>query len=61
MLKYFYSEQSEKFTFYRIPKVLFTDERFSALSSDSKILYGLMLDSMELSRKNGWVNKLNRV
>ena len=61
MFKYFYFEQSEQFTFYRIPKSLFTDERFSVLSSDSKILYGLMLDRMGLSRKNGWVDKLGRV
>ena len=61
MFKYFYSEQSEQFTFYRIPKTLFTDKRFSTLTSDSKVLYGLMLDRMGLSRKNGWVDKPNRV
>jgi Replication initiator protein A (RepA) N-terminus. len=42
MFKYYYSHQSEQFTFYRIPKALFTDERFLALLSDSKVLYGLM-------------------
>jgi len=61
MFEYYYSYQSEQFTFYRIPKSVFTDERFSALSSDSKILYGLMLDRMGLSRKNGWLDKLGRV
>ena len=61
MFKYFYSEPSEQFTFYRIPKSLFTDEHFSALSSGSKILYGSMLDRMGLSRKNGRVDELNRV
>ena len=60
-LKYYYAKQSEQFTFYRIPKSLFADERFSTLSSDSKILYGLMLARMGLSRKNGWVDKLSRV
>ena len=59
--KYYYAEQSEQFTFYRIPKSLFTDERFSELSSDSKVLYGLMLDRMGLSRKNGWIDRLCRV
>ena len=58
---YYYSKRAEQFVFYRIPKSLFTDEHFSALSSDSKILYGLMLDRMGLSRKNGWVDKLSRV
>ena len=47
--KYYYSEQSEQFTFYRVPKSLFMDERFLALSSDSKVLYGLLLDRMGLS------------
>ena len=59
--KYYYAEQSEQFTFYRIPKSLFTDERFSELSSDSKVLYGLMLDRMGLSRKNGWIDRICRV
>jgi len=60
MFEYYYSHQSEQFTFYRIPKSLFTDERFSTLSTDRKVLYGLMLDRMELSRKNSWVDKLDR-
>lgn len=58
---YFYPRQAEQFAFYRIPKLLFTDERFSGLSSEAKILYGLMLDRMGLSRKNEWVDPLNRV
>ena len=59
--QYYYSERAEQFVFYRIPKVLFTDERFSKLSSDAKVLYGLMLDRMGLSRKNGWADKQQRV
>ena len=59
--EYYYSRQAEQFTFYRIPKALFVDERFAGLSSDSKVLYGLMLDRMGLSRKNGWVDKQDRV
>ena len=61
MFEYYYSHQSEYFTFYRIPRSLFTDERFSSLSTDSKVLYSLLLDRVGLSRKNGWVDKLNRV
>jgi len=61
LFEYYYSHQSEQFIFYRIPKSLFTDQRFATLSSDGKILYGLMLDRMGLSRKNGWVDKLRRV
>ncbi|AMP19864.1 replication initiator protein A, N-terminal domain protein [endosymbiont 'TC1' of Trimyema compressum] len=58
---YYYFRQSEQFAFYRISKVLFTDERFASLSSCSKVLYGLMLDRMTLSRKNNWIDKLGRV
>lgn len=46
--------ESEQFTFYRVPKLLFTRQRYAALSSDAKLLYGLLLDRMGLSVKNGW-------
>ncbi|MBR4605015.1 MAG: replication initiator protein A, partial [Lachnospiraceae bacterium] len=42
--QYFYGSEADMFTFYRIPKILFTDDYFKELSSDAKILYGLMLD-----------------
>ena len=41
---YFYKEQSDQFAFYRIPKVLITEEFFQELSIDAKLLYGLLLD-----------------
>jgi len=58
---HFNADQAEKFTFYRIPKSLFTDKRFSALSTDAKLLYGLMLDRMGVSRMNGLIDKQSRV
>jgi len=61
IFNYFYNNQAEKFAFYRIPKTLFTDERFSMLSIEAKLLYGLMLDRMGLSRVNGLIDTLNRV
>ena len=51
---YFYGAQSQQFAFYRIPKVLFTDPGFKQTTGDAKILYGLMLDRMGLSIRNGW-------
>lgn len=60
-LDYFYGTQADQFTFYRIPKVLFTDERFKPISAEAKILYGILLDRMSLSRKNGWLDDSNRV
>ena len=61
MYEYFYSEQSEQFAFYRIPKVLFTDGEFAGMSLEAKILYGLLLDRMCLSRSKGWIDEHNRV
>ncbi len=58
--QYFQGEEAEQYTFYRIPKQLFTIEYFKSLSSDAKILYGLMLDRMSLSIKNNWFDNQNR-
>lgn len=58
---YFHGCESEQFAFYRIPKVLFTNNYFKGLSSDAKVLYGLMLDRMALSVKNRWIDEQDRV
>lgn len=58
---YFFEEQSEQFVFIRVPMMLMTDERFNGISSDAKILYGLLLDRTVLSARNHWVDKLGRV
>ena len=58
---YFYGQQSELFTFYRVPKVLFTNERFWNISADAKMLYGILLDRMSLSARNGWIDENGRV
>ena len=61
MYDYFYGAESEQFSFYRIPKVLFTEERFKSVSAEAKVLYSFLLDRMSLSAKNGWQDKENRV
>ena len=58
---YFYGGQSESFSFYRIPRILITGEQYRGLSTDAKLLYGLMLDRMGLSAKNGWFDDRDRV
>lgn len=58
---YFYGYQADKYVFYRIPKVLFTGAMFSQLSCEAKVLYGLMLDRMSLSVKEGWLDEEKRV
>ena len=59
---YYYGIEAEQFTFVRVPKVLFADkEHFGGLSNEAKLLYGLLLERMSLSRKNNWIDKHNRV
>ena len=61
MFDYYYGEESESCSFYRIPRLLIVGERFSGLSMDAKLLYGLMLDRMNLSARNGWYDDAGRV
>ncbi len=58
---YFYVEQSENYAFYRIPKLLFTEKLFVNLSTEAKVLYGLLLDRISLSREHGWIDEEGRV
>lgn len=61
MFEYFSSSGVEKFTFYRLPKALFTKEIFGELSCESKVLYGLLLDRASVSKKNHWIDENDRV
>jgi len=61
LFDYFYGAQAEQFSFYRVPKVLFTKEQFKQLSAEAKILYGIMLDKLDLSVKNKWGDEKGRV
>ena len=58
---YFYGEESEQFSYFRIPRLLVRSKKFKTLSTDAKLLYGLMLDRMGLSAKHGWYDELGRV
>lgn len=60
-LEYYYGQEAEQFTFYRLPKALITDSRFKDISNSAKLLYGLMLDRMSLSARSGWFDDENRV
>ena len=61
MYDYFYGDQADQFSFYRVPKVLFTNDRFREVSSEAKILYSILLERMDLSAKNGWIDERGRV
>ena len=58
---YFYGGQSDAFSYYRIPRLLITGQQFKGLSTDAKLLYGLLLDRMGLSSRNGWYDEQDRV
>ena len=58
---YFYGEESEQFSYFRIPRLLVRSKKFKTLSTEAKLLYGLMLDRMGLSAKHGWYDELGRV
>ena len=60
-LSYFYGSEAEQYSFYRIPKILLTDRRYKNVSMEAKVLYGLMLDRMGLSARNGWLDECGRV
>lgn len=60
-LNYFYGDEAEQFSYFRIPRLLITSPRFKGLSIEAKLLYGLMLDRMGLSCKNGWCEDDGRV
>ena len=59
-LSYFYGREAEQYSFYKIPKLLFTEEYFKKISVEAKVLYGLMLDRMSLSMKNQWLDEEGR-
>ena len=47
-------------SFYKLPKVLFSDDKYKDNSTDAKVLYSLLLDRNSLSVKNGWIDSYGR-
>ena len=58
---YYFGYEAQQFAFFRIPKVLVKDKKYKKLSSNAKILYGLMLERMELSITNNWFDDDGKV
>ena len=58
---YFTERDAIEYPFYRIPKALIMDPLYRTLSTDAKLLYGLLLDRMDLSMKKRWLDELGRV
>ncbi len=59
-LSFFYGKEADQYSFYKIPKLLFKDPYYKNLSTDAKVLYGLMLDRISLSVKNKWMDSRGR-
>ncbi len=60
-LNYYYGNEADQHSFYRIPKILLTDRRYKGVSLEARVLYGLLLDRMGLSARNGWLDDNGRV
>lgn len=60
IFRYFTGNEADKYTYYKIPKVLFTNKFFNVISTEAKVLYGLMLERVGLSIKNGWFDDQKR-
>lgn len=58
---YFYGDEAGQFQYFRIPRQLITNPKFKHLSTDAKLLYGMLLDRMSLSEKNEWYDDNGRV
>lgn len=61
MNDYFTERDAIEYAFYRVPKALITDPLYSSVSTDAKLLYGLLLDRMDLSVKKRWLDEYGRV
>lgn len=47
--------------FYQVPKELFKNSFYKDLSSDSKLLYALLLDRLSVSMKNNWYDECGNI
>lgn len=61
MNDYFTERDAIEYPFYRVPKALITDPQYRSVSTDAKLLYGLLLDRMDLSVKKRWLDEHCRV
>ena len=61
MFAFFTGNEVEKYLFYKVPQMLFSDEKFIKLSCEAKLLYGILLDRCGLSKKNKWVDNDGKI
>ena len=61
MFDYIYQKADCRCQFFKMPMSLFTDDNFTAISNEAKLLYGLLLDRTGLSLMNDWTDENGRV
>ncbi len=62
MERYFTLETETRRQFFQIPKqFMLKESKYYKMTSDSKLLYGILADRNSLSISNGWVDENNRV
>ncbi len=50
-------KEIQKEKFYRLPKVFFTNPKYTKLSNDAKITWSILRDRLDLSIKNNWIDE----
>ncbi|MGW8126787.1 replication initiator protein A [Staphylococcus xylosus] len=50
-------KEIQKEKFYQLPKVFFTNPKYTKLSNDAKITWSILRDRLDLSIKNNWVDE----
>ena len=61
MFNYLLESEADDFLVYVVPKSLFSHPRFSSLTAESKVLYGVLLDMVDQSMDEGYVDESNHV
>lgn len=61
MMNYFNEYDCDQFKFYQLPKELYELEKYKNLSNDACVLYAMLRDRLQVSRKNGWIDEEGRV
>jgi hypothetical protein len=60
-MNYFNEYDCDQFKFYQLPKELYTLKKYKNLSNDACVLYAMLRDRLQVSRKNGWIDEEGRV
>lgn len=58
-LNFYKINEIDNFQFFQLPKALFTSEKYRDLVDGAKIMYSILLDRMNLSKKNKWAKNGN--